>query len=139
MFESVAPSTESSRSMLEARSVELFSLCDLEGKGFINKKDMQRVCNAELGMSPDVLEEVFETLDADQNGFLTLDEFTYGFANLFQTNDGVDTNSSYSVDMNSHMSLENDEEENENAFNETMESLDAAALIQNRLFINSYF
>ncbi|KAK5867759.1 hypothetical protein PBY51_012223 [Eleginops maclovinus] len=58
---------------------EFFQMCDIENKGFINRRDMQRL-NAELPLSAEELENVFDTLDSDGNGFLTLDEFSSGFS-----------------------------------------------------------
>ncbi|KAH9504970.1 EF-hand calcium-binding domain-containing protein 4A [Bulinus truncatus] len=60
---------------------ELFRLCDKEEKGFITKTDMQRL-RSELPVSPDQLEVVFDSLDNDGNGYLTLEEFTDGFSQL---------------------------------------------------------
>jgi Ca2+-binding EF-hand superfamily protein len=57
---------------------ELFSVCDVESKGFITKSDMQRL-TGELPLTADQLEDVFDSLDGDGNGFLTLYEFTDGF------------------------------------------------------------
>ncbi|XP_059190591.1 EF-hand calcium-binding domain-containing protein 4B [Centropristis striata] len=58
---------------------EFFQMCDIESKGFINRRDMQRL-NGELPLSAEELENVFDTLDSDGNGFLTLDEFSSGFS-----------------------------------------------------------
>ncbi|KAG8438832.1 hypothetical protein GDO86_005140 [Hymenochirus boettgeri] len=58
---------------------EFFQICDNEDKGFITRRDMQRL-HEELPLSLDELEKVFDTLDADGNGYLTLEEFTTGFA-----------------------------------------------------------
>ncbi|KAL3061909.1 hypothetical protein OYC64_009932 [Pagothenia borchgrevinki] len=58
---------------------EFFKMCDIENKGFISRRDMQRL-NAELPLSAEELENVFDTLDTDGNGFLTLDEFSSGFS-----------------------------------------------------------
>ncbi|KAI9523515.1 hypothetical protein NQZ68_027374 [Dissostichus eleginoides] len=58
---------------------EFFKMCDIENKGFISRRDMQRL-NAELPLSAEELENVFDTLDSDSNGFLTLNEFSSGFS-----------------------------------------------------------
>ncbi|XP_068579611.1 EF-hand calcium-binding domain-containing protein 4B [Cebidichthys violaceus] len=58
---------------------EFFQMCDIENKGFINQRDMQRL-SAELPLSAEELENVFVTLDSDGNGYLTLDEFSSGFS-----------------------------------------------------------
>uniref|UniRef100_A0A8C7YU82 Calcium release activated channel regulator 2A n=1 Tax=Oryzias sinensis TaxID=183150 RepID=A0A8C7YU82_9TELE len=58
---------------------EFFQMCDLENKGFINRRDMQRL-NGELPLSENELENVFDCLDSDSNGFLTLEEFSSGFS-----------------------------------------------------------
>uniref|UniRef100_W5NJL9 Calcium release activated channel regulator 2A n=1 Tax=Lepisosteus oculatus TaxID=7918 RepID=W5NJL9_LEPOC len=58
---------------------EFFQICDIEDKGFITRRDMQRL-HGELPLSPEELENVFDTLDADGNGYLTLEEFTTGFS-----------------------------------------------------------
>ncbi|CAF1660948.1 unnamed protein product [Rotaria magnacalcarata] len=64
--------------LISAKAKELFNICDKEEKGFIIRKDMQRLRD-ELGVEPEQLEDVFDSLDVDHNGFLTLDEFTSGF------------------------------------------------------------
>ncbi|XP_067387161.1 EF-hand calcium-binding domain-containing protein 4B [Emydura macquarii macquarii] len=58
---------------------ELFQICDVEGKGFIARRDMQRL-HGELPLSLEELEKVFDTLDADGNGSLTPEEFTTGLS-----------------------------------------------------------
>jgi len=61
--------------LIAAKAEELFNVCDTEQKGFIIKKDMQRLRD-ELGVEPEQLEDVFDSLDVDHNGYLTLEEFT---------------------------------------------------------------
>uniref|UniRef100_A0A8C4HCB6 EF-hand domain-containing protein n=1 Tax=Dicentrarchus labrax TaxID=13489 RepID=A0A8C4HCB6_DICLA len=58
---------------------EFFQMCDIENKGFISRRDMQRL-NGGLPLSAEELENVFDTLDSDGNGYLTLEEFSSGFS-----------------------------------------------------------
>lgn len=67
--------TDNIQDMIASKAEELFNVCDKEQKGFIIKKDMQRLRD-DLGVEPEQLEDVFDSLDIDHNGFLTLEEFT---------------------------------------------------------------
>uniref|UniRef100_A0A4X1UMI4 EF-hand domain-containing protein n=1 Tax=Sus scrofa TaxID=9823 RepID=A0A4X1UMI4_PIG len=64
------------------KAQEFFQTCDAGGKGFIARSDMQRL-HKELPLSLEDLEDVFDALDADGNGFLTPGEFTTGFSHFF--------------------------------------------------------
>uniref|UniRef100_A0A3Q2Q0E8 Calcium release activated channel regulator 2B n=1 Tax=Fundulus heteroclitus TaxID=8078 RepID=A0A3Q2Q0E8_FUNHE len=75
------------------KAKELFVLCDKEGKGFITKRDMQRL-EGELPLSPEQLETVFESLDRENNGFLTPVEFKTGLGELM----GLDETTKLSPD-----------------------------------------
>jgi hypothetical protein len=120
------------RLLLEQRANELFKLCDVEDKGFINKKDIQRMRES-TGMSPELLEEVFDSLDSDHNGFLTIDEFTIGFSRFLgapvDDDDNADDMNGYRKTDDSLIGLSAEQQEEEEIFRETMESLGAGHLI----------
>ncbi|XP_051886236.1 EF-hand calcium-binding domain-containing protein 4B isoform X2 [Pristis pectinata] len=64
---------------LTKKAQEFFLICDRECKGFINQRDLEHL-QAELPLSPEDLQNVFDALDTDGNGKLTLEEFTTGFS-----------------------------------------------------------
>lgn len=68
------------KQVLNERAVELYNLCDQDGKGYITESELQSVI-AELGLPLDAnqVKQTFNELDDDENGYLTLEEFTAGF------------------------------------------------------------
>ncbi|XP_051547661.1 EF-hand calcium-binding domain-containing protein 4B [Myxocyprinus asiaticus] len=63
------------------KTEEFFQICDCERKGFITRTDMRRL-HKKLPLSAEELENVFDSLDLDRNGYLTLGEFSSGFADF---------------------------------------------------------
>nr|XP_056711731.1 EF-hand calcium-binding domain-containing protein 4B [Euleptes europaea] len=112
------------------KAQEFFRICDVEGKGFVTRHNMQRL-HKELPLSPEELEKVFDTLDADGNGSLTPEEFTSGFSQfLFGQKESVsEIQGSGTENMNQSKwtgSCEDgDEEEDEEQFSNLMEKLGA--------------
>ncbi|KAK5848880.1 hypothetical protein PBY51_008567 [Eleginops maclovinus] len=61
------------------KTKEFFQTCDVEGKGFISRTDMRRL-HRQLPLSAEELEDVFDSLDKDHTGYLTLEAFSSGFS-----------------------------------------------------------
>ena len=82
MTETAADDTDAAAARIEAlmseKAAGIFQLCDRESKGFLTRADMRRL-DTELPLSADQLEQVFDLLDDNGNGFLTQSEFASGF------------------------------------------------------------
>ncbi|XP_077356851.1 EF-hand calcium-binding domain-containing protein 4B isoform X2 [Festucalex cinctus] len=61
------------------KTKEFFQTCDVEGRGFVTRTDMRRL-HRELPLSAEELEDVFDSLDMERSGFLTLEAFSSGFS-----------------------------------------------------------
>uniref|UniRef100_A0A3B3V6T4 Calcium release activated channel regulator 2A n=1 Tax=Poecilia latipinna TaxID=48699 RepID=A0A3B3V6T4_9TELE len=61
------------------KTKEFFQTCDVEGKGFITRTDMRRL-HRELPLSAEELQDVFDSLDTDRAGYLTLEAFSSRFS-----------------------------------------------------------
>ncbi|CAF3256647.1 unnamed protein product [Rotaria socialis] len=108
--------------LIFAKAKELFNMCDKEEKGFIIRRDMQRLRD-ELAVEPEQLEDAFDSLDVDHNGFLTLDEFTSGFGMFLGIQlDNINENGPEFIEHNSN---DNDEKRE---FHDTLVTLGAKDL-----------
>ncbi|XP_042174486.1 EF-hand calcium-binding domain-containing protein 4B-like isoform X2 [Oncorhynchus tshawytscha] len=66
------------------KTKEFFQTCDVEGKGFITRTDMRRL-HRELPLTAEELDNVFDSLNTDQNGYLTLEVFSSGFSQFLHS------------------------------------------------------
>ncbi|XP_030416528.1 EF-hand calcium-binding domain-containing protein 4A isoform X5 [Gopherus evgoodei] len=122
--------------MLE-KARELFQLCDKEEKGFITKLDMQRL-QSELPLTPEQLEAVFDSLEQDNNGYLTPVEFSMGLGKfigieLYQGSGSTD-HSRHEETFESGWSddLDQTDDEEEKRFCSMMEQLGAAQVFEDQ-------
>ncbi|KAM9147555.1 EF-hand calcium-binding domain-containing protein 4A [Pangshura tecta] len=122
--------------MLE-KARELFQLCDKEEKGFITKLDMQRL-QSELPLTPEQLESVFDSLEQDNNGYLTPVEFSMGLGKfigieLYQGSGSTD-HSRHEEIFESGWSddLDQTDDEEEKRFCSMMEQLGAAQVFEDQ-------
>lgn len=129
------PSAQEMEEMMSQKAHELFELCDKEQKGFITKRDMQRL-QSELPLSPDQLEAVFDSLDDDRNGFLTLEEFTGGFGSFLGLNPSEGVHEEEEGDANVYEELD-DAVEEDRQFHQMMSNLGAANLFDDENTIKS--
>ncbi|XP_075422953.1 EF-hand calcium-binding domain-containing protein 4A isoform X2 [Ascaphus truei] len=112
---------------------EMFQLCDKEEKGLITKRDMQRLQD-ELPLTPEQLEAVFDSLDQNNNGYLTPVEFSMGLGKLLGVNLPPEEEREHSVLEETFESGwsdgPEDDDDTEMLFCATMEQLGAARVFQ---------
>ncbi|XP_036066065.1 ras and EF-hand domain-containing protein homolog isoform X2 [Oryzias melastigma] len=71
--------SDSGITALLTKTKEFFQTCDVEGKGFLTRSDMRRL-HREVPLSAEELEDVFDSLDMDHAGYLTLEAFSSRFS-----------------------------------------------------------
>lgn len=64
--------------LLHEQATRLFKLCDYDNKNYITREDLLTLSN-ELELPEDLINEVYDRLDINNNGYLTLREFVTGF------------------------------------------------------------
>uniref|UniRef100_A0A8C1XL08 Calcium release activated channel regulator 2Ab n=1 Tax=Cyprinus carpio TaxID=7962 RepID=A0A8C1XL08_CYPCA len=103
---------------------DFFQICDNEEKGFITRTDMTRL-HKELPLTTEELENAFDSLDLDKNGYLTLGEFSSGFSKFiiaFQIKGALQKIMCYLLSEN--------EDDEERHFSMLMESLGASNVFE---------
>ncbi|GFU35400.1 EF-hand calcium-binding domain-containing protein 4A [Nephila pilipes] len=93
------------RETLQNKARDLFALCDPEGKGYATKTDIEALRD-EVPLPSSQLHQVFDALDANGDGKLTLKEFTDGFGIFL----GIDTLPSNNSNFQDGIEVEDDDE-----------------------------
>ncbi len=94
----------------QAKSKELFDLCDRGSKGYVTKPDLMRLTN-DLGLSIDQVNLIFDELDEDNNGFLTVYEFLQGFSDFLD--DSQLENQTHHGDLGPKLIINENEDESD--------------------------
>lgn len=63
------------------KAIELFKACDVNNHGYVSLYDLKRLTSV-LELSENQLSDIFQQLDEDGNGFITLNEFVNGFSHF---------------------------------------------------------
>uniref|UniRef100_A0A665TUY6 Calcium release activated channel regulator 2A n=1 Tax=Echeneis naucrates TaxID=173247 RepID=A0A665TUY6_ECHNA len=124
------------QSTILEKTHEFFQMCDTENKGFITRRDMQRL-NSELPLSAEELENVFDTLDSDRNGYLTLNEFSSGFSTMDDRNPHSTPSEDLYQNHWEETPAREDEDEEEKHFSMLMESLGANSVFEDPAEVHS--
>ncbi|XP_048580908.1 myosin-6 isoform X3 [Nematostella vectensis] len=67
------------------RARDLFGTCDLDGSGYIDKQELAAVCD----LDAEDLGEVFNQLDADRDGRISIEEFSENFMKFKNVVSGI--------------------------------------------------
>ena len=80
------------------KAIELFNACDVNGRGNVSLDDLTKFTHA-LGLSEIQISDIFEKLDDDGNGFITLNEFVNGFSHFLHVNAENTDNNNFEDDV----------------------------------------
>ncbi|XP_071479977.1 ras and EF-hand domain-containing protein-like [Diadema antillarum] len=61
---------------------QLFDACDLDGNGYIEWEELEIVCEE---LDREELEGIFQALDGDEDGRISLQDFSEGFHSVSET------------------------------------------------------
>jgi Ca2+-binding EF-hand superfamily protein len=126
-------------STLLQRAEELFKMCDVDKKGFIDRNDFHRLKYI-FNESTEVLDELFDSMDSEHYGSLNFNDMILALkkslendsSSNFDTSEDLTDNDEMSIDENDDSAIENDdspplstiyEENEENCFREAMSCL----------------
>ena len=65
-----------------SRIDQLFEACDLDGSGFIDEEELKNIC---ADLTTEEVSEVFQELDKDGDGKISISEFSDGFKGISDT------------------------------------------------------
>ena len=63
------------------KAIELFNACDVNNHGYVSLYDLKRLTSV-LELTENQISDIFQQLDEDGNGFITLNEFVNGFSHF---------------------------------------------------------
>ena len=90
---------------------DLFRACDRGGKGYVTCSELRELCGG-FGISSVESDTIFEDLDKDEDGKISLADFTAGFKEFFSpSNDDVFVERTYkNYQSNNDLTNSNDED-----------------------------
>lgn len=98
------------------KAIELFNLCDTDRKGYVTKFDLSKL-TSELGLTDEQVAVIFNQLDDDNNGFISLSEFIDGFSSFVPDDAIIDNNEKTNEKIENGHSKP-DRKKSENGFDE---------------------